>query len=101
MRKGVNEHDRTLLICSRSSLGRPGLLNEIEEVMARESRDGGKTYLIPIRLDDYVFSGWVPENPDLAQAVRDRVVADFRQHDDVPQFASELAKLIAVLKKAV
>jgi len=99
MRKGVNEHDRTILICSESSLQRAGLLNELEETLAREARDGGRPYLIPVRLDDYVINGWKPKDPDVAQAVRDRVIADFRDHEDPARFDAELAKLINALKK--
>ena len=100
MRKGVNEHDRVILVCSRASLDRKGVLNEIEETLARESRDGGAAYLIPIRLDGYVFSGWNPLNPDTAQSVRDRVVADFEGADTDPaKFNDGLRKLIASLKK--
>ena len=43
MRTGVNEHDRVILVCSQNSLERPGLLTELEETLARESRDGGAT----------------------------------------------------------
>jgi hypothetical protein len=78
MRAGINKHDRVILICSKASLDRAGVLNEIEETLQREARDGGAGYLIPIRLDDYVFTGWNPRNKDIAQAVRDRVVGDFR-----------------------
>jgi hypothetical protein len=100
MRKGVNEHDRVILVCSKASLDRKGVLNEIEETLARESRDGGAAYLIPIRLDDYVFSEWAPPNPDTAQSVRDRVVADFEGADaDPAKFDAGVRKLIAALKK--
>jgi hypothetical protein len=85
MRKGVNEHDRVILVCSKASRDRKGVLNEIEETLAGESRDGGAAYLIPIRLDGYVFSGWAPPNPDTAQSVRDRVVADFEGADTLNQ----------------
>jgi hypothetical protein len=100
MRRGVNEHDRVILVCSHASLDRKGVLNEIEETLARESRDGGVAYLVPIRLDDYVFSGWSPPNPDAAQAVRDRVVADFEGADvDPAKFDTGLHRLMAALKK--
>jgi uncharacterized protein YjbI with pentapeptide repeats len=100
MRKGVNEHDRVILVCSKTSLDRKGVLNEIEETLARESRDGGAAYLIPIRLDGYVFSGWAPPNADTAQSVRDRVVADFEGADtDRAKFDTGVRKLIAALKK--
>jgi hypothetical protein len=48
MRDGVNDHDRVILICSEASLHRTGVLNEIKQTLAREARDGGKEYLIPI-----------------------------------------------------
>jgi uncharacterized protein YjbI with pentapeptide repeats len=100
MRDGVNDHDRVVLVCSESSLQRPGVLNELEETLQREARDGGNAYLLPVRLDDYVIKGWNPVGrQDLAQAVRDRVIADFCHHADEKVFNAELAKLIAVLKK--
>lgn len=101
MYEGVNNHDRMILICSQASLDRPGVLNEIEKVLERETRDGGKEYLIPIRLDDYLFSKkWKPANADVAQALRDRVVADFRSADsDDAKFNEGLLRLIAALRK--
>jgi hypothetical protein len=100
MREGVNQHDRVVLVCSEASLTRPGVLNEIEETLAREAREGGESYLIPIRLDDYVFSGWAPTRPDLAEAIRDRVVADFTGADtDESKFNSALLRLLSALKR--
>jgi TIR domain-containing protein len=77
MRDGVNEHDWVLLLCSRNSLNRPGVLNEIEESMRRSSRGGGRNILVPIALDDYVFAEWKPERSDLALYIRDLVIARF------------------------
>ena len=100
MRDGVNSHDRVILICSKASLDRPGVVNEITETLQREARDGGKEYLIPITLDDHVFSGWKPDDPGVAQAIRDRVVADFRGADtDKGVFDAGVLKLIGALKK--
>ena len=100
MRQGVNAHDRVILVCSQASLQRNGVLNEIEETLQREARDGGVSYLIPIRLDDYVFSGWTPPAPDTAQAVRDRVVADFRGAAiDPVRFQTGLQTLLIALRK--
>jgi len=99
MRKGVNEHDRVVLVCSRASLDRKGVMNEIEETLAREAREGGETFLIPIRLDEYVFNGWKPKQEDIAQAVRDRVVADFEGADTDPaKFDAALSKLLRALR---
>jgi hypothetical protein len=100
MREGVNQHDRVVLICSEASLNRTGVLNEIEETLAREARDGGETYLIPIRLDDYIFNDWAPAREDLAQALRDRVVADFSGAlEDSNIFKAGLLRLLSALRR--
>lgn len=100
MRKGVNDFDRMILVCSKDSLGRKGVLNEVEEALAREARGGGESYLIPITLDNYVFAAWKPTRDDLAQVVRDKVVADFQGAEtDETKFSKGLQRLIAALKK--
>ena len=100
MREGVNEYDRVILICSQHSLNRTGVLNEIEETLQREARDGGASYLIPIRLDDFVFEAWSPLNADIAQSVRDRVVADFTGAETSESiFNRGLMRLLSALKK--
>jgi hypothetical protein len=97
MRRGVNEHDRVILVCSKASLKRPGLLNELKEALRREARDSGRSYLIPVALDDFVFTGWKPQDKSLNQsAVTDRVVADFR---NPASFDASVAKLITALKR--
>lgn len=100
MYEGVNNHDRVLLICSKKSLSRPGVLNEIERVFEREAREGGSEILIPIALDKFVFSNWVPSRPDLAAQIRSRVIAKI----DVSEIESEhvqiqLNKIVASLSK--
>lgn len=77
MREGINSHDRVILICSRASLTRSGVRNEIQETLAREARDGGASYLIPITIDNFIFEWTDP----IAVPIRDRVVADFRSPD--------------------
>lgn len=100
MRKGVNSHDRLILVCSKGSLDRNGVLNEIEQALAREAREGGEARLIPIRLDDFVFSDWVPTKFGMKQEICDRVVADFRDADvDPAKFEAGLRHLIAALTK--
>ena len=49
MREGVNRYDRVILLCSRDSLDRPGVLNEIEETLQREAREGGNPVLMVFR----------------------------------------------------
>jgi uncharacterized protein YjbI with pentapeptide repeats len=76
-----------------------GVLNELEETLEREARDGGNAYLIPVLLDDFVLTDWCPARPQLAQAVRSRVFADFRDHADGKTFAIQLQRLLGALKK--
>ena len=75
----IQEHDRVLLICSKDSLERPGVIHEIRETLDREARDGGATYLLPITLDDYVFEGFRERHSDLAERLSRRITGDFRR----------------------
>jgi hypothetical protein len=75
----IQEHDRVLLVCSRKSLNRDGVINEIQETLDREARDGGATYLLPVMLDDYVLTGWRKKHSALAERVGRRIIADFRK----------------------
>lgn len=100
MRDGVNNYDRVILVCSRDSLNRPGVLNEIEETLDREAREGGAVRLLPIRLDDYLFEEWRPSRPGVAATLKARVVGDFRGADKKPKkFQIAVSRLLAVLKK--
>jgi hypothetical protein len=98
MSNGVNEYDRVILICSEPSLQRNGVLNEIEQSLAREARTGGTNLLIPIALDDYLFNHWKPARDDLRRALMDRVVADF---SDREAYHDRLQRLLRVLCKPV
>ena len=98
MHDGVNEHDRVLLLCSENSLKRSGVLNELERVLEREAKEGGSEILVPITIDDFVYSDWAPDRSDLASQIRSRVITKV----DVSDFSSadtqkQLNKLITVL----
>lgn len=100
MSDGVNSHDRVVLLCSERSLGRPGVLNELDQVLAREAQEGGTELLIPIALDAFVYAGWRPEREDLARQVSQRVIADFRDCRTDPEALTRgLAKLLAALRR--
>ena len=100
MRKGIANHDRVILICSRTSLDRDGVLFEIDEVLTREAKMKGESLLIPIRLDRYVLDEWKTEREDVTEAVRSRVVADFEGADqDDEKFQAGLRKLLGALRK--
>jgi hypothetical protein len=107
--KAIEEHDKLVLICSRQSLTRPAVVEEIIEAIDRE-RDSGVQRLFPIRLDDFVFSN------ELDRIARDKVskgqwrenwVTQLRSYH-IPDFAGwkaprrvrvEFAKLLEVLTK--
>jgi hypothetical protein len=98
--RGVQDHDRVLLICSRDSLNRPGVVNEIQEALDREARDGGATYLLPVMLDDFVLTGWRASHPELAERLGRRIIADFRRAQGSRRaFNTGMNRVIDVLKK--
>lgn len=99
MHEGVNNYDKVLLVCSENSLSRPGVLNELERVLEKEAKEGGKEILIPITLDDYVYSAWAPDRPDLAEQVRSRVISKFPASLEMKgEFESVIQKLISAIK---
>ena len=88
------------MVCSEASLVRPGVLNEIQETLAREARDGGASYLLPIALDDYVYTDFKTVQLDVAQRVLDRVVGDFRGTERDPEkFSIQVARVIDALRR--
>jgi hypothetical protein len=96
MHNRLGEYDRVIVICSELALRRSGVRNEILQTLAREARNGGVNYLIPITLDDFIFH-W--EDP-LAIALRDRVVADFRKSSNPDAFKQQLVQLLRALRVA-
>lgn len=94
MRDGINRYDRIIVICSAGSLKRVGVRYEIEEAFAREARDGGAAYVIPVALDDYVFDA----SDQFAELLRERVVADFRDED---RYTIALTRLLSALSRDV
>lgn len=95
MHDGVNKYDRVLLVCSSSSLSRPGVLNEIERVLEREAREGGSDRLIPITIDRFVYSDWTPEREDIAEQIRGRVITSVDISSE--EFDFQLEKIVKAL----
>jgi hypothetical protein len=96
----ISKVDRVILLCSKTSMTRMGVLNELEITLEREASEGGSTRLIPIALDNYVLNEWSPDRPDLATRVRGRNIFEI----NVEEFESEitqkqLAQLLLALKK--
>lgn len=100
MHDGVNSFDRVLLVCSKNSLQRVGVLNEIERVLEREAREGGSDILIPITLDDFVYDEWSPKKTDIASQIRTRVITKFpKSADQTKEFQDASQKLIKAIRK--
>lgn len=96
MHDGVNNHDRVLLVCSKESITRPGVLNEIERVLEREAKEGGSEILLPITLDDFVYGDWAPNRADIADQIRSRVIIKLEIGSD--HIDSSIEKLAKVLR---
>lgn len=98
MHEGVNEHDWVVLLCSRNSLDRPGVLNEIEESRSKASRGGGRNPLVPVAIDSYVYKDWSPRSKDHATYIRDLVIGDFSKAlRSKPAFDKEVDRLVTAL----
>jgi uncharacterized protein YjbI with pentapeptide repeats len=96
----IQKHDRVLLICSKESLNRVGVINEIQETLDREAKEGAATLLLPITLDDYVLTGWKKKQPDLAERIGRRIIANFRGAKRAgAKFDSAVDRVIDALKK--
>jgi hypothetical protein len=97
MNDAVYEYDVVISVCSETAVTRPGWLNELEQTLAREAREGGTELLIPVLLDDFVLARWEPERKDLARQVQSRVAADFRGHADEAVFGRQVDRLLIAL----
>ncbi|MFA0690966.1 toll/interleukin-1 receptor domain-containing protein [Vibrio splendidus] len=96
MHDGVNKHDKVLLVCSKDSLTRNGVLNEIERVLEREAKEGGSDILIPVTLDDYIFTEWNPERTDIADQIKARVIINVDPESE--NYKQDIDKLVKSLK---
>lgn len=96
MSEGVMHHDKVLLVCSKTSLSRNGVLNEIERVLEREAEEGGSDILIPVTLDDFVYQEWSPERDDIARHIKARVIINV--NPDSPSYNDSVNKLVNVLQ---
>jgi len=70
----IEKNDKVLLICSKNSLNRSWILNEIERVLEKEAREWGINMFIPITLDNYIFDWWNPVNFDIKTQITSRVI---------------------------
>ena len=79
MTEAIRQYDRVVLLCSTAALRRPGVSNEIEQVLAREAEEGGTERIIPVALDDCLWSDAPAAHHGVIAQIRQRVIADFRR----------------------
>jgi transcriptional regulator with XRE-family HTH domain len=96
----IESYDRFLLLCSAPSLARPGVANEIQQILAREAADGGAELVIPIALDDSFYRGALPCDEAVVRELRGRVAADFRVAiRDESVWHKQVERIVRVLRK--
>ena len=100
MRDGVEGYERTLLLCSKNSVGRPGWLFEANHAIKLEGTDK-LSRLIPVALDQGLWE-WqpAPEHARLKAKILERAYADFTHCDnDQDAYNEALGKLLEGLTK--
>jgi hypothetical protein len=97
--EAVRVYDKLIVICSEQSLNSPAVIREIERALQKEdvvAREGKEAeVLFPIRLDDYIFTGW--QHHRKADVVA-KNVGDFRQWTEPESYKKALQRLIRDLK---
>ena len=97
----VEDHKRILIVCSASSLNDPYCMFVIEAGLSREAREGGRSVIIPISVDDYLQKRWAPTDKheiSVRRNLLDRVICDLSVTGD--PFDSQTARL-NMLAKAI
>lgn len=99
-------HEKMIVICSQSSLERPGVHGEIERALQKEEQlkreqvakgnaETDTDVLVPVRLDNYILDKW--EHPRKAD-VNKKHIGDFRGWDkDEANYKRGLDQLLRAL----
>jgi uncharacterized protein YjbI with pentapeptide repeats len=97
--EAVRVYDRLVVICSEQSLNSPAVIREIERALQKEddlARQGKESeVLFPIRIDDYIFTGW---NHHRKADVLAKNVGDFRNWHEPTKYKGNLDRLLRDLK---
>jgi hypothetical protein len=97
--EAVRYYDKLVVICSEQSLNSPAVMREIERALQKEddsARQGQEgDVLFPLRLDDYIFSGW---NHHRKADVVAKNVGDFRQWHEPERYKKAFERLLRDLK---
>lgn len=96
---GIAHYDKMLIICSKESLSESWWVDrELDRVLKKERelfKEQGKriNLLIPITIDDYVYSWDGPK----AEEIRRYVIGDFRNWQDDTKFETSFKQLLGAL----
>jgi uncharacterized protein YjbI with pentapeptide repeats len=97
--EAVRVYDKLIVICSEQSLNAPTVIREIERALQKEddlAREGKDAeVLFPIRLDDYIFTGWRHHRKADVTA---KNVGDFRQWKQHDSYLKAFERLLRDLK---
>jgi hypothetical protein len=97
--EAVRYYDKLVVICSEHSLNSPAVIREIERALQKEdelARQGKDSeVLFPIRLDDYIFTGWGHYRK--ADVIA-KNVGDFRRWNEPEQYKKAFERLLRDLK---
>ncbi|HEX8161499.1 MAG TPA: toll/interleukin-1 receptor domain-containing protein [Pyrinomonadaceae bacterium] len=97
--EAVRVYDKLVIICSKRSLKSPAVLREIERALQKEDdlekQGKGGEVLFPIRLDDYIFTGW---NHYRKVDVIAKNVGDFRQWNKPEKYKKSFDRLFRDLQ---
>jgi hypothetical protein len=61
--KAIRSHERLLLVCSRESVYRQNVVDEILEAIGQE-RKTGRNMIVPVTIDDYIFDAELEDDGD-------------------------------------
>jgi uncharacterized protein YjbI with pentapeptide repeats len=92
--RGIHTCDKLLLVCSKSSLRSAPVLREIDRVLQREEKEK-RDILFPIRLDNYVFTGW--ESSRKADVIA-KTIGDFRRWRTRAEYRKSFHRLLTDLE---
>ena len=98
-------HEKMIVVCSESSLQRPGVQGEIERALQKEEQlkreraersdaEMDTDVLVPVRLDDYVRRGW--EHERKADVIA-KHIGDFRRWRDEERYQKAFQQLLRAL----
>jgi hypothetical protein len=97
--EAVRIYDKLVVICGEQSLNSPAVIREIERALQKEdelARKGKENeVLFPIRLDDYVFTGW---NHYRKADVTAKYIGDFCHWKEPAIYRISLERLINDLR---